>query len=101
VDYRETAGTSPLAAWQEYSPVLAQQLAEYQQLRLEPLEFRGWQAADLEFLYTSGGARLRVLDRIFVTGGRAYALYWQVAEDRFSESLEEFAALSQAFVPAP
>jgi hypothetical protein len=103
VDYTESPRPSAVQAWQEASASFAQSLTDYQQLRLEPVEFRGYDAADLEFIYLDpgSGAQLRVLDRTFTVDGRAYALYWQVSTDRFEASLEEFERLAAAFVPAP
>jgi eukaryotic-like serine/threonine-protein kinase len=100
VDYTDDPRPSALQAWQEASPGFAQRLNGYQEQRLEQVEFRGWDAADLEFTYSDSGADLRVLDRTFVVDGRAYALYWQVPADRFEASLEEFERLAAAFVPA-
>jgi eukaryotic-like serine/threonine-protein kinase len=100
VDYTDTPKQSAVQAWEEYSPVLAGRLAEYSERRLEPLEYRGWDAADLEFTYSDSGTDLHVLDRTFVVDGRGYALYWQTAEDRFADSLAEFERLAAAFVPA-
>jgi eukaryotic-like serine/threonine-protein kinase len=102
VDYTDSPRPSALQAWQEASPSFAAQLADYEELRLENVEFRGYDAAELEFTYRDpgSGAQLRVLDRNLIVDGRAYALYWQVSADRFEESLEEFERLAAAFVPA-
>jgi eukaryotic-like serine/threonine-protein kinase len=102
VDYTDSPRSNALQAWQEASPGFAAQLADYEELRLENVEFRGYDAAELEFTYRDpgSGALLRVLDRNLVVDGRAYALYWQVSADRFEDSLEEFERLAAAFVPA-
>jgi hypothetical protein len=100
VDFSRSPRPSSLQAWQEFAPTLAGRLGSYQQLRLEPVEFRGWDAADLEFTYSDSGADLHVVDRTFVVDGRSYALYWQTAADRFAGSLEEFEQIAAAFVPA-
>ena len=92
--------TSALQSWQAFSPVLAQQLGSYQQLRLEPVQFRGWDAADLEFTYSDSGADLHVVDRTFTVGGRSYSLWWQTNADRFASSLPQFEQIAATFVPA-
>jgi hypothetical protein len=100
IDYTDAPRPSSLQAWREASPGFAAQLAGYQEQRLEEVDFRGFDAADLEFTYTDGGTQLRVLDRTFIADGRAYALYWQVSADNFPASLGEFERLAAAFVPA-
>lgn len=103
IDYTADPRPSALQAWQEASPAFARALTNYQQLRLEPVEFRGLDAADLEFTYSDSGADLRVLDRTFIVerdGDReAFTLYWQVPADRFQQSLSQFEQLAAAFVP--
>jgi hypothetical protein len=100
VDDSPAARTTALESWQAFSPVLAKQLGSYQQLRLEPVQFRGWDAADLEFSYSDSGADLHVVDRTFTVGGRSYSLWWQTNADRFAQSLPEFEQIAATFVPA-
>jgi serine/threonine protein kinase len=104
VDYTDDPRPSALQAWQEASPGFAQRLTNYEQLRLEKVDYRGYDAADLEFTYFDSGADLRVLDRTFIvedgSGDReAFALYWQVPASRFDESLPQFRRLAAGFVP--
>jgi hypothetical protein len=94
------ASGSALSALQAFSTVLTGQLAGYQQRRVEPVQFRGWDAAELEFTYSDAGADLRVVDRSFVVDGRRYSLWWQTNADRFEESRPEFERIAGAFLPA-
>lgn len=101
VDYTPDPKGSALAAWQDLSPQLANRLADYEQLRLEQADYKGLDAADLEFTYFDSGAALRVLDRNFVaaSGEEAFALYWQVGSQDWEASLPVFEQIAQTFQP--
>ncbi len=92
---------SALGAWQDLSPQLATRLADYEELRLEKADYKGLDAADLEFTYFDSGAALRVLDRNFVaaSGDEAFALYWQVGTDDWDDALPVFEQIAQTFQP--
>jgi len=98
----DPAGTA-LQIWEAFSPQLANALTDYEQLRLEPAEFGSLDAADLEFTYRDrdSGTDLQVLDRGIVTedGAQAFALYWQVNQDDFAESLSQFEQIVATFEP--
>jgi serine/threonine protein kinase len=101
VDQSDDPKPSALQAWQQFSPQLGASLADYQELRLEEVDYKGLDAADLEFTYFDQ-TQLRVLDRTFVTedGDEAYALYWQVPASGFEESLPVFEQIAASFTPA-
>jgi hypothetical protein len=103
VDFTDSPQGTGLEAAQAAGASFRQSLPDYQELRLEEVAYRDYDAAEVEFTWIDpeSGARLRVVDRTFVVDGRAYALYWQVAVERFAESLEDFESLALAFVPAP
>jgi hypothetical protein len=98
VDHTDSPKSSALAAWQEFSPQLEQVLAQYEELRLEKVDYKGLDAADLEFTYFDE-TTLRVLDRNFVAenGEEAFALYWQVRATDWEESLPVFEEMARTF----
>jgi hypothetical protein len=100
IDYTSDPGPSAVAAWEALSPQLASSLGSYQQLRLEPVEYKGLDAAALEFSYFDETA-LRVLDLGFLSedGERGYALYWQVPAEGFEASREAFEQIAATFDP--
>jgi serine/threonine protein kinase len=100
VDYSDEPKQSALAAWQAASPQFADALTDYQQLRLENVDFKGLDAADLEFTYFDQ-TKLRVLDRTFITasGEEAFALYWQVRAEDFDAALPLFEQMAATFQP--
>ena len=94
-------GSSALAAEQAVASSFSAALGGYQQLRLEEVEVEGAEeAAELEFTYSDSGADLRALHRAVTVDGRTYTFWWQTNADRFESSLEQFEALTSAFVPA-
>ncbi len=101
IDYTTKPKASALAAWQAFSPQLADALDNYSELRLEQVDYMGLDAADLEFTYSDSGADLRVLDRNFVaaSGDEAFALYWQVGQQDWEAALPLFEQIAQTFRP--
>ena len=87
-----------LAAWEDFAPALAQRLPQYQQLRLEEVDYKGLDAADLEWTYVDG-TELRVLDRTFVSGGEGFALYWQVVAEDWDAARPVFDQIAGTFTP--
>ena len=91
------AAGGAVQAWRTASPSYARVLADYRQLRIAPVDYRGLDAADLEFTYTSEATALHVLDRTVVTGGTAQVLYWQTGAADFAASLPVFTEIAAAF----
>ena len=100
IDYTTDPKPSALQAWQEFSPQLAASLSQYEELRLEEVDYKGLDAADLEFTYFDQ-TELRVLDRTFIAedGQSAYALYWQVRASDWEDALPVFDAMAATFDP--
>ncbi|MEU3468354.1 serine/threonine-protein kinase [Streptomyces sp. NPDC006687] len=66
VDHTSSPGNDARAAWAEMVPGLAGSSRNYHQIRLEPVEYRGYPTvADLEFEREEQGMKVRVLDRGF------------------------------------
>ncbi len=98
IDYGEDPAPSALQAWEAFSPQLAARLGDYEELRVEQVEFQGLDAADLEFTYFDE-TTLHVLDRTVIApdGERGIALYWQVPESRWEGSLPVFEQIAGTF----
>ncbi len=92
----------PVEVAEEFSRALEGSLQDYEQLRLEPTEYLGQPAADLEFTFFDT-TTLRVLDRRFVdaSGTQAYELYWQVNSAGWDEARPVFDQLLETFRPRP
>ena len=91
-----------VADWQRQETAVARRLPGYRRIRIEAVPYRGWDAADWEFTWRSGGRRVHVLSRnVRVSDERAYALYWSVPHDRWTESRPLFDVFAATFRPAP
>ncbi|MBW3616092.1 MAG: hypothetical protein KY439_12415, partial [Actinobacteria bacterium] len=71
----------------------------YEQIRIEPVDYRGYEAADWEFTYSSGGSALHVLSRVFVVKGRGYSLFFQTRAGDFADARRDFDGIARAFRP--
>ena len=100
IDYSTGPTQSALAAWQAFSPQLAGRLADYKELRVEKVDYKGLDAADLEFTYFDQTG-LHVLDRTFIStsGEESFALYWQVPAEDWAASVPLFEQIAATFLP--
>jgi serine/threonine protein kinase len=90
-----------LRDWQAQASSARSRFPGYRQLRLERVDYKGWDAADWEFTWTPSGGPLHVLNRnIRVNDRRAYALYWSVPASRWGELKPSFNAIAASFRPA-
>jgi hypothetical protein len=73
----------------------AQRHPTYEQIRIEPVDYRGYEAADWEFTYEG----LHVLNRVFVVDGTGHSLFFQFPEGD-AAAAEDFAGIVRGFHPA-
>jgi hypothetical protein len=91
-----------LADWQQQERTASSRFPGYRRIRLERVDYKGWNAADWEFTWRPSGGPLHVLNRnIRVSDRRAYALYWSVPADRWQELRPAFDRVASSFRPAP
>jgi hypothetical protein len=68
---------------------------------VERIDYRGYEAADWEFTYSSGGTALHALSRVFVVDRRGYSLFFQTrASDDWDAARGEFERIARSFRPA-
>jgi len=102
VDQTQDPQPDPVADWENQEGPVSDRLSGYERIRIEPVEYRTYDAADWEFTWESDGGPLHVLNRNLITGpDRAYALYWSTPEEQWQESLATFQTLTETFQPAP
>ncbi|MEG3629398.1 serine/threonine-protein kinase [Streptomyces poriticola] len=92
----------PVADWRNQERSMAR--AQYQKIRIEKVDFRGWNAADWEFTYVDGGTRYRTVDRGFVVGDRlGYALMYTAKADDWDGDRRRgtWRTLTETFQPKP
>ncbi len=97
--------------WEEKDPVAQMTRVEatstgrnllpgYTRIRLDPLRYRGVEAADWEFTFEPGQGKVRVLDRGFrFDDGRCFTIYWQVADARWTTGLAYWRMFTASFRP--
>ncbi|UXY29387.1 serine/threonine-protein kinase [Streptomyces sp. HUAS TT20] len=75
VAWTSTPKNDPVADWKKQEGAMVR--AQYQRIRIEKVDYRGWNTADWEFTYVEGGTKFRTIDRGFVVNGHlGYALMY-------------------------
>ncbi|CAN5717893.1 hypothetical protein BH24ACT13_BH24ACT13_07050 [soil metagenome] len=101
VDQTNTPQADPLEDWQNQEKGVSQRLPGYELIRIDPLNYRGWEAADWEFTYDGNSGRRHVINRnVLVSSSQAYALHWNVGADEWASSQDEYAVFARTFTPA-
>ena len=101
VDQTDEPAADPVADWQAQEPAVAGRLENYERVgEIVPVDFRGWQAADWQFVFGDEQGT-RVLNRNVITSpDQAYALYWSVPASRWDELLAVHEQVVAGFQPA-
>jgi eukaryotic-like serine/threonine-protein kinase len=95
----DTPGPSPVGAWRAQAQDFSASHANYQEIRIDPATYKGYEAAKWEFTYTEGGVDLHALDLGFVTDEYGFALYFQTHAERWDESQTLWVLLKASFKP--
>ncbi|MEU6575054.1 serine/threonine-protein kinase [Streptomyces sp. NPDC046805] len=75
VAWTSTPKGDPVADWQNQERYMVR--SQYKRIRIEKVDYRGWNTADWEFTYVDGGTKYRSIDRGFVVNGhQGYALMY-------------------------
>ncbi|GGO12199.1 serine/threonine-protein kinase [Microbispora bryophytorum] len=102
VDFTPWETTDPVAALRTVEATSTKKgyLRGYERIGLTARKYLGVPAADWEFTHTTDAGKVRVLDRAFrLDDGRCVALYWQVADSRWTSGLSYFNAFARTFQP--
>lgn len=101
VDQTDTPQADPVADWENQAASAPGRLSGYEEIRIEPVAYRDYGAADWEFTWTPAeGPPLHVLNRNLITApDQAYALYWSVPEGQWEDSLPLFQTFADSFQP--
>ncbi|GAA4952582.1 hypothetical protein GCM10023238_18690 [Streptomyces heliomycini] len=68
IGWTTTPKDDPVADWKNQERAMVR--AQYQRIRIEAVEYRGWSTADWEFTYVESGTTYRSIDRGTVVGDR-------------------------------
>jgi serine/threonine protein kinase len=102
IDQTDRPKADPVADWKAQEPYRAARLRDYQRVgEIHAVDYRGWEAADWEWTYTtSSGTRLHVRNRNVITApDKAYAIYWSTPDSAWVDNLDEFDLIARGFVP--
>ncbi|WP_399928435.1 serine/threonine-protein kinase [Streptomyces kanamyceticus] len=85
IGWTTTPKDNPVSDWKNQENYMVR--SQYDRIRIEKVDFRGWNTADWEFTYVDGGTKYRSVDRGFVVnGGLGYGMmYTAKADDWKSE----------------
>ncbi|MER6530683.1 serine/threonine-protein kinase [Streptomyces sp. NPDC001508] len=100
VAWTSTPKDDPVADWKNQERYMVR--AQYQRIRIEQVDYRGWNTADWEFTYTEGGTKYRTIDRGFVIDGRVgYALMYTAKSAQWGGELRKgtWKTLTRSFEP--
>jgi hypothetical protein len=80
---------------QKQARSFAQRHPTYREIRIQPVDYRGYEAADWEFTFEG----VHVLNRVFVVDGVGHSLWLQAPEGDFAAAVQDFGAIADAFQP--
>ncbi|WAX78413.1 serine/threonine-protein kinase [Streptomyces sp. KMM 9044] len=100
IAWTSTPKDDPVADWENQERGMVR--SQYKRVRIEAVDYRGWNTADWEFTYVDGGTKYRTIDRGFVVDGRVgYALMYTAKADGWGgeQRKETWKALTRSFEP--
>jgi tRNA A-37 threonylcarbamoyl transferase component Bud32 len=101
VDTTTQPKADALKDWKNQEGSISRRFPGYQRIRLERIDYRGWNAADWEFTWRPGSGTLHVLSRnIRVNDSRAYALLWSIPAGEWNDRRPDFDVVAATFQPA-
>jgi hypothetical protein len=101
MDWVAEPGDDAAVAWESASDRFAGEHADYTEIRIDPVTFQGFEAAEWEYTYTDEGAELHAVNLGVVTDTYGYALNFQTRAEDWEQSQALFEAIKESFVPAP
>ncbi|MFF5520822.1 serine/threonine-protein kinase [Streptomyces coeruleorubidus] len=100
IAWTSTPKGDPVADWKSQERFM--QRAQYKKIRIEQVDYRGWNTADWEFTYVESGTKYQTIDRGFVVDDRqGYALMYTAKAADWSGELrkETWRTLTKTFEP--
>ncbi|WP_326578501.1 serine/threonine protein kinase [Streptomyces sp. NBC_00481] len=88
VGWTTTPKNDPVADWKNQERYMTR--SQYKRIRIEAVNYRGWNAADWEFTYMESGTKNRSIDRGFVVDSQqGYALMYTAKASQWSGELRK------------
>ncbi len=95
-----TPKDNPVSDWKNQENYMVR--SQYDRIRIEKVDFRGWNTADWEFTYVEGGTKYRSVDRGFVVnGGLGYGMMYtaKAADWKSEERRATWRTFTRTFEP--
>ncbi|WP_405907050.1 serine/threonine-protein kinase [Streptomyces sp. NBC_00828] len=88
IGWTTTPKDDPVADWENQEQYMTR--SQYKRVRIEKVDYRGWNTADWEFTYEDGGTKYRSIDRGFVVNSsQGYALMYTAKAADWDSDLRE------------
>ncbi|GAA4022064.1 serine/threonine-protein kinase [Streptomyces plumbiresistens] len=100
VAWTSTPKGDPVADWKSQESYMTR--SQYKRIRIEEVNYRGWNTADWEFTYSESGTKYRTIDRGFVVNNQlGYALMYTAKDAQWGSALREgtWQTLAETFEP--
>jgi tRNA A-37 threonylcarbamoyl transferase component Bud32 len=100
VAWTTTPKNDPVADWKNQERYMVR--SQYRKIRIEKVDYRGWNTADWEFTYVDGGTKYRTIDRGFVVNDHlGYALMYtaKAADWGSAQRKDTWRTLTKSFEP--
>jgi eukaryotic-like serine/threonine-protein kinase len=98
---QDSNARSAESAWLELEGRFRAAQPTYSRIRLEPTEFKGYNAAEWEFTYSRQGVQLHNLDLGVVTGKKGFTLNFESRQSNWSVVKAFMTRFESSFVPPP
>jgi eukaryotic-like serine/threonine-protein kinase len=99
VDWTDAPPSDPVADWQQQSQSFGARHEGYEEIRIEPYDYRGYDAAMWEYRYVADGLPVRAYNLGIDTGTYGHALNFQTSEELWEESQDLYATFQEVFQP--
>ncbi|MFF3329361.1 protein kinase [Streptomyces sp. NPDC002888] len=100
VAWTSTPKGDPVTDWKNQERYMVR--SQYDRIRIEEVNYRGWNTADWEFTYVESGTKYRTIDRGFVVNDHlGYALMYTAKADDWGSELRKtsWRTLTETFQP--
>ncbi|MGQ4433699.1 serine/threonine-protein kinase [Streptomyces sp. SAS_260] len=100
IAWTSTPKSDAVADWKNQEQYMTR--SGYSRIRIEKVDYRGWNTADWEFTYQDGGTKYRTIDRGFVVNSHlGYALMYTAKSANWGTELRKdtWATLTKTFQP--
>ncbi|MFI6091544.1 serine/threonine-protein kinase [Streptomyces sp. NPDC051218] len=100
IGWTPTPKSDPVGDWKGQERYMVR--SQYKRIRIEKVDFRGWNTADWEFTYVDGGTKYRSIDRGFVVNDHlGYGLMYTAKADKWDgdERKDAWRTFTKTFEP--